>query len=225
MPFYKPAESQQFRIATGGTGLQGLPDEREFVVETHAGSTAFLESQGVVGEAEVFRVSSGEQNIAIIPQGERVIVTYEVATVNQGLFEFEQEAVDVGRGVLESVDPIGLAVAEFVANLVLDPVNNEVVSLEELALREALRAAQALAEAIGPVLTDAPASESAPTADFGATGGTVSEIPVANPEGSTSQEAAPTGGCETIEIPIFDSQGQIIQFQLHHFDGSVWNGI
>ena len=229
MPLYRPYESVQYRIATGGTGLEGLPQERGFAVLTHAGSTTFLESQGVVSDQEVFRIPSGSRFEHIVPVGERVILVTTSAPSVGGLVEVEQEAIDVGRGVLETLGPaVDPITAQNAANAQAILAAQEQALLEE-ALAAGLRDGSLVAT--GPlddpntqiipappaqVLETAPPPPAAqPVASPSPTPVSGTE-PIVNPEGSTSQEAQPTGGCETSEFVIGTS------VTLQHFNGTEW---
>ena len=238
MPLYRPYASPEYRIATGGTGLEGLPGERGFAVETHAGSTIFLEGRGVVAESEVFRIPSGSQFEYIIPQGERVVLVTTSAPASGGLIEVEQEAIDAGRGVVEAVGPV------------VDPITAQNAANAEaiLAAQAAALLSEALAEglrngslvATGPLddpntqIIPAPppqALDTAPPPPAPAPSVSpsptpvVSETPAANPEGSTSQEAAPVEGCETrVTDPQFGPSGELLDpGGIIHFDGSQWS--
>lgn len=231
MPLWRPPQSRDFRRATGGTGLEGLSQPSSFQPETHVGSTAFLEQFGVVSEREVFRISAGEQTQHVIPQGERVIVTFTAQT-QTGLVDVEREAVDLGRGVLDVLrEAEAVAAAEAAAVAAAE-------AAAQAALGEALAAGLADGSLVAtgplgdpntqiiPAPPPPPPQETAPPPpEVGADqGGVVSEQPVGNPSGSTSTEDQPTGGCETVTDVRVDEFGNIYDVVLH-FDGSQYNEV
>src|SRR3990167_1339325 len=212
MPLWRPPRNREYRLATGGTGLEGQPPPPGIQFETSLGSSAFLESQGAISENEVFRISHGEQALHVIPQGERVILTGVASAVSGGLVEFEQEAIDLGRGVLDVVqDPLAAANAAFAEEALLN-----------LALSQGLESGELTMLPDGTIIVTppSPVEETAPPPDFG--GGASTDQPIVNPGGSTSGEDAPTGGCETsVTDPQFGPSGEVLDpGGIIHFDGS-----
>ena len=201
MPNYIPQVDAEFRMATGGMGLEGVEELPPVLFQSE--SRDRLISQGMHVERETWRMSSGEVALHVIPRGETVVLSDFVALPTGGIQLVEQPVLDYGVG-------------EAVPIATITDANKEWADAQLLAA--ALAAPGAFIMLPDGTIIPAPPqldTESSPS------GGTT-ETPPTSSDGSISEEALPPDGCETIDILNFGPNGEFIGTSQEHFNGWGW---
>lgn len=198
------------RTVTGDVAM-ALPSLVQ--LENAIASSAFLERRGVRLESSEFAPRITIDDIPSLTKGESATLVTSFATVD-GASTIEAESIKLGEELVPLQETIEGAIAEAVASgeIVEDTVSGELVTPEELALREAIRAAQGETD-VGSNPAPAPEANATETDPFAA------------PPDSTSEEELPVGGCETqTTFPQFGPNGEVLDpGGITHFNGVSWD--
>lgn len=196
MPNFRPQVDEQYRRATGGTGLEAIEEVPGVLFQSE--SRARLIDQGALVQAETWRMTRADLALYTVPANETVLIIEEVATLTDGLIVVEQPAINYGTG--------------------------EVVVDESAAAAEREAERRAMEEANAKWAEDqlAKAATAPPPPATSDDTGYIPEEPPAFEEGGTSEETLPPGGCETMEfweyIWEWDEWGPV----LYHWSGWEW---
>src|SRR3990167_8317723 len=111
MPNYIPQVDAEFRMATGGMGLEGVEELPPVLFQSE--SRDRLISQGMHVERETWRVSRGEGALPVLPRGETVVLSDFVALPTGGIQLVEQPVLDYGIGEAVPISTISEANKEW----------------------------------------------------------------------------------------------------------------
>jgi len=204
MPIYQLPADQEFRMATGGMGLEGVAELPAVLFGSE--SRDRMISQGMHVERETWRMSSGEVALYVIPRGETVVLSDIVALPTGGIQLVEQPVLDYGIGEVV-------------------PISTVTDANKEWADAQLLAAALAAGGEAGDfiLLPDGTIIPAPPRADTESSpSGGEAEAPTTIPPESVSEEALPPDGCETIDILNFGPNGEFIGTSQEHFNGWEW---